>query len=252
LANLGAHFTALDLSSKLTHWLSQIKTFVENSGIFFEKDVADLIRDIAPRSDSDASKDAANHPRIQQIMSRDLKPILLTLEAYLGTPEARARIPDPKLLANIKSTFDLLQADINNQHSRAVQKHESPEPFQVFSFTLPLKEKQEKARLKLYCPKRNRGGTRAGFKISILLEMDRIGEIRADFDQIEKDLSITFFVQDDAFKTRIENQYEEIRKPLASFFDYLVLKTVVSEKKIEEFHQVDLDFTSDRKVDLRI
>ena len=252
LTNLGANFTALDLSSKLTHWLPQIKAFVENSGIFFEKGVADLVRDIASRSVSNVSKDLAGDPRIQQIMSRDLKPILLTLEAYLETPEARERIPDAKMLANIKNTFDLLQADINNQQSRAVQKHESPEPFQVFSFTLPLKEKHEKAHLKLYCPKRNQGGAKAGFKISLLLEMDRIGAIRADFAQLDRDLSITFFVKDDAVKSRIENQYEEVRKPLASLFNYLVLKTVVSEKKIEEFHQVDLDFTSDRQVDLRV
>jgi hypothetical protein len=252
LTNLGAHFTALDLSPKLTHWLPQIKTFVENSGVFFEKGVADLIRDMVSRSDSGVIKDPAGDPRIQQIMVRDLKPILLTLKAYLETSEAMARIPDLKMLANIKSTFELLQADINNQQSRAVQKHESPEPFQVFSFTLPLKEKQEKALLKLYCPKRNQGETKAGFKISLLLEMGRIGEIRADFAQFEKDLSITFFVKDDAVKTRIENQYEEVRKPLASLFNYLVLKTVVSRKKIEEFHQVDLDFSSDRQVDLRI
>ena len=252
LTNLGAHFATLDLNQKLTHWLPLIKSYIESSGLFFEKNVADLMNDIVRSMDSDSMKDFARDPRVQQIMGRDLKPIILMLQAYLETTEAKDRFPDPQNMARFKSTLDLLQADISNQQSRAVHKHESPEPFQIFSFTLPLKESREKARLKLYCPKKNQGAAQAGFKISLLLEMDRIGEIRSDFSLLNKDLSITFFVRDETVKNRIEGHYQEIREPLKSHFNYLVLKTVVSQKKIEEFHHVDLDFASDRQIDLRI
>ncbi len=185
-------------------------------------------------------------------MGRDLKPILLMLKAYLETPDVNTKFPDPKSLAQFKGTLDILLTDINSQQSRAVQKHDWVDPYQVFSFTLPLKKNREKARLKLYCPKKNRAGGKAGFKISLLLEMDRIGEIRTDFLLLNKDLTITFFVKDDASKTQFENHYKEIREPLNSLFDYLILKTVVSQKKIEEFHHTDLDFANDRQVDLRI
>ena len=82
--------------------------------------------------------------------------------------------------------------------------------------------------------------------------MDRIGEIRTDFFLLERDLSITFFVKDDATKTQIKKHYPEVREPLKPLFEYVVLKTVVSQKKIEEFHHADLDLSSDRQIDLRI
>jgi hypothetical protein len=117
---------------------------------------------------------------------------------------------------------------------------------------LPLKENRKKAQLKLYCPKKKQKGPRAGFKISLLLDMDRIGEVRTDFFLMKKDLSITFFVKDGISKMHFEKHFDEIRESLNPLFDYLVLKTVVSKKKINDFHHEDLDIGGDRQIDLRI
>lgn len=249
IAVLDAHFASLDLSQNMAKVLAAIKSYVENTGIFFEQKVADLIRNFFQQS---GVAELIRDPRIQHIMSRDLKPNLLMLSAYLETPDLITKFPDSKALAHFKGTLDVLLADINHQQSRAVHKHDLPDPYQVFSFTLPLKETSERARLKLYCPKKRQGSSKAGFKISLLLEMNRIGEIRTDFFLLNKDLAITFFVKDNKSKTQFESHYQEIRDSLNSLFDYLVLKTVVSRKKIEEFHHVDLDFSTDRQVDLRI
>ena len=64
--------------------------------------------------------------------------------------------------------------------------------------------------------------------------------------------SITFFVKDDVSKKQFENHIQEIRESLNSLFDYLILKTVVSEKKIQDFHHEDLDLAGDRQINLRI
>ena len=252
LAALDAHFALLDLNQDLTKWLPFIKSYVENTGFFFEKKMADLIFKLAQRSDAQGIQELIGDPRIKHIMGRDLKPILLMLKAYLNTPDMELRFPDAKELAQFKGIVDMLLSDINNQQTRAVHKHESADPYQVFSFTLPLKENEEKARLKLYCPKKKSGYSKAGFKISLLLELNRIGEIRTDFVLNDKDLSITFFVKDEASKTQFEKHYDEIREPLNALFNYVVLKTVVSERKIEEFHHADLVIDADRQVDLRI
>jgi hypothetical protein len=185
-------------------------------------------------------------------MGRDLKPVLLMLKAFLDAPDMDVRVSDAKTLAQFKGILDMLLSDIHNQQSRAVHKHEFADPYQVFSFALPLKENEEKARLKLYCPKKKSDSSKAGFKISLLLVLDRIGEMRADFHLLDKDLSITFFVKNDASKTYFERHYKDIREPLDSMFNYLVLKTVVSEKKIEEFQHADLEVDGDRQIDLRI
>ena len=173
------------------------------------------------------------------------------LKEYLDAPDAISRLVDSKVLSSFKGSLDTLLAEISNQQLRAVQRHELPDPHQVFSFTLPLKENHEKARLKLYCPKKKRNASRNGFKISLLLNMDRIGEVRTDLTLRKKDLSITFFVKNEASKKQFDNHFAELRKSLNPLFDYLILKTVVSEKKIQDFHHEDLGNGHDRQIDLR-
>jgi hypothetical protein len=252
LAALDAHFASLDLKQDMAKWLPLIKDYVENAGFFFEKKMADLILKIARHPDAEDIRELIRDPRIQHILGRDLKPILLMLKAYLDTPDVNAKFPDAKSLAHFKGILDILLTDIHEQQFRAVRKHDLADPHQVFSFTLPLKDNREKAHLKLYCPKKNQEAAEKGFKISLLLAMDRIGEIRTDIFLLDGDLSITFFVKDDATKTHIKNHYPEIREPLNPLFDYVVLKTVVSRKKIEEFHHADLDLGGNRQINLRI
>ena len=252
LATLDAHFESIDLNKNMEKWLPLLKSRLEDAGLFFEKKFADIIRQLADRPESDLARELTHSPEIKKILTQDLKPMLFMLKEYLETPDSISKILDAKSLSSFKGTLDMLLADISNQQSRAINRHELPDPFQVFSFVLPLKEDQKKAQLKLYCPKKKQDGSRAGFKISLLLDMDRIGEVRTDFFLMKKDLSITFFVNDDVSKKQFENHFEEISKSLNSLFDYLVLKAVVSEKKIQEFHHQELDLGGDRQIDLRI
>ena len=252
LANLNAHFESIDLSRNITKWLPLLNARIEDSGMFFEKKLADIIYRLADRPDADLVRELISSPDIRKTITQDLKPILFRLNEYLESPDAISKFLNTKNLSSFKATLEMLLTDINNQQSRAVNRHDAPDPYHVFSIALPLKDSQKKAQLKLYCPKKKQNDSRAGFRISLLLDMDRIGEVRSDFFLMKKDLSITFFVKDEVSKKQFEDHFEDIRKPLNSFFDYLVLKAVVSEKKIQDFHHEDLDLGNDRQIDLRI
>jgi hypothetical protein len=249
LATLDTHFESIDLSKPATKWL---KSYVENAGFFFEKKFADIINKSAAQSEGEFAKELIRSPQIKMILSKDLKPILFMLKEYLENPDSVSKFLNTRSLSSFKGSIDMLLADIFNQQNRAAHKLELPDPYHVFSFTLPLKEDQHKAKLKFYYPKNNKNGSKAGFKISLLLDMDKIGEVRTDLFLKEKDLSITFFVKDESRKTKFEENLDEISDRLAPLFDYLILKTVVSAKKIQDFHHEDLDLGSDKQIDLRI
>jgi hypothetical protein len=51
---------------------------------------------------------------------------------------------------------------------------------------------------------------------------------------------------------KFEKHLDEVSDRLDPLFDYLILKTVVSAKKIQDFHHEDLDLGSDKQIDLRI
>jgi hypothetical protein len=252
LATLDTHFESLDLSKTVTRLLPLLKSYVENAGFFFEKNFADIIHKFVERSEVDVAKELIRSPQIKEILAKDLKPILFLLKEYMETQDPASKLLNSRNLSSLKGGIDMLLADIFNQQSRAAHKIELPDPYHVFSFTLPIKEDQQKAKLKFYYPKKNKNGSKAGFRISLLLDMDKIGEVRADFYLIKKELSITFFVNDNSRKIKFEEHLDEINDRLAPFFDYLILKTVVSAKKIQDFHREDLDVDSDKQIDLRI
>jgi hypothetical protein len=249
---LNAHFASIDLNRAVTKWLPLLKSYLENAGFFFETKLEDIIHKFDEHPKSQLAEALAGDPEIKRIFAKDLKPILLILNEYLEAHDSTSKLLSAKSDSGLRSTLEMLLADIVNQQTRAVNRHELPEPYHVFSCSIPLKEKRQTAALKLYCPKKKKNGSKAGFKISLLLEMERIGEIRADFFLLKKDLTITFFVKDNACERLLDESFTEIRNALDPLFDYLILKTVISEKKIRDFHFEDLDFGQDRQIDLRI
>ena len=254
LAALNSHFESIDLSKPVAKWLPLLRLYVENSGFFFEKKLADNIHQLlqGPKGEGEPARELLRVPQINKVLAHDLKPILFMLKGFLDNPDLSTKLLNARSLTSFQNSLDMLLADIFNQQSRAAHKHELPDPYHVFSFALPLKENQHKTKLKFYFPKKNKNGSENGFKISVFLDMDRIGEIRADFFLLKKDLAVTFFVSDDTRRIEIEEHFEEISTQLDPLFESLILKTVVSPKKIKNFHREDLDLGSDKQIDLRI
>ena len=251
LGTLVTHFEAIDLSKPVTKFLPLLRSYVENTGFFFEKNFADVINKTVERSEGEFSREPVRSPQAEMILAKDLKPILLMLKEYFDTQDSASKLLNTKNLSSFRGSIDMLLADIFNQQARAAHKLELPDPYHVFSFTLPLKENQHKAKLKFYYPKKKMG-TKDGFRISLLLDMDKIGEVRTDFFLNKKELTVTFFVADDSRKQKFDENLAEISDRLAPSFEYLILKTVVSAKKIQDFHREDLDLGSDKQIDLRI
>jgi hypothetical protein len=251
LTMLDTHFESIDLKKPVTKWLPLLKSYVENAGFLFEKRIADIINKSAARAESEVTRQLIRSPQVKTILAKDLKPILLMLKGYLETPDSGSKLLDTKSLSSVKGSIDMLLADILNQQTRATQKLDLPDPYHVFSFTLPLKEDHHKAKLKFYYPKK-KTGSKVDFRISLLLDMDKLGEVRTDFHLNKKELAITFFVQDESHKQIFDANRDEISERLAPSFEYLILKTIVSAKKIQDFHRQDLDLGSDKQIDLRI
>ena len=82
--------------------------------------------------------------------------------------------------------------------------------------------------------------------------MDRLGDLRTDFFLLDHDLTITFFVQNDSICSKIQHHLPELKELLESYFDQILLKVVVSEKKVSDFNHEDIRDSGDRQVDLRV
>jgi len=193
------------------------------------------------------------HPEINEILQKDLKPALYLLRAFLETlerEESEYQV-DRQIRESMRNTMYRLINHIQDQQQSAVGRHLNSEPLQVFSYLLPIAEGHQRAKLKVYYPKKKKGSGKERFCVALLLAMDRIGEIRTDFYLLGKELSITFFVKDERVQRLFEDHFQEIQGVLQNWFEYLNLKAIVSEKKIAEFNTEDLNIDTGRLLDVR-
>jgi hypothetical protein len=225
---------------------------VENSGIFFEKTLERIISILLENSEAASKKDLKDSPEVKTVLARNLKANLSMLQHLTENEEVLKRFFSPKALVSLKNIIDTLLSNITHQQGRAGGQLDSAEPFQVFTYTLPLKEDEQPARLKVYYQKKQKSGPNQGYRISLMLSMDRLGDLRTDFFLLDKDLTITFFVKEDPVKAKIQENFLELQEFLHGFFNQLRLKVNVSEKKVTDFDREDFQGAGDRQVDLRV
>ena len=249
---LNAYFESFELTKNISEMVPRLQSHMAYSGIFFEKLLEIAILKVFNETEQVSAKAVANHPAVQAILDRDLKANLLALKGIAADDALLQKTVDVKSLAALRRAVDWLLGDITGQQDRAVKQSASPEPFQVFTVALPLAEQQQTAKLKIYYPKKQKGGSKKGFQISLLLSMDRLGDLRTDFYLLENDLTVTFFVKDRTTQAVIQENCLELPKLLDPLFNQILLRVIVSENKIKAFERQDPQISGDRCIDLRI
>ncbi len=252
LNSLNTYFEPFELKEIITKLIPRIQAYVENSGIFFEKTLERIISILLENSEAASKKDLKDSPEVKTVLARNLKANLSMLQHLTENEEVLKRFFSPKALVSLKNIIDTLLSNITHQQGRAGGQLDSAEPFQVFTYTLPLKEDEQPARLKVYYQKKQKSGPNQGYRISLMLSMDRLGDLRTDFFLLDKDLTITFFVKEDPVKAKIQENFLELQELLHGFFNQLRLKVNVSEKKVTDFDREDFQGAGDRQVDLRV
>ena len=252
LATLNAYFEPYELKEIISDLLPRFRSHFENSGIFFEKSLEQVISQVIEEKDGQLSQVLADRPEIKAIFHRDLKPNLLLLQYLIAQKETLHNIFGPGTLSLLKGTIDTLLADITQQQGRAVAQLDSADPFLVFSFTLPLKEGDQAARLKVFYEKKQKAGSKKDFQISLMLSMDRLGDVRTDLTLSGRDLQVAFFVTEPSVKIKIHNNLSELNELLGPLFESIHLNVKVSEKRVKDFDRLDAVTADNRRVYVRI
>jgi hypothetical protein len=105
----------------------------------------------------------------------------------------------------------------------------------------------------VYYPRKRAGAEgSAQHRIALLLEMDRLGSVRADIAMVSRLLSIRFFVQDQTIRDVFDQQLPAMDEALSRAFDQVDIATFVSKEKIAQFESEDLLGPSVGRVDVKV
>ena len=249
LLQLGLFMVKPSVDASVRQWADALQTQLSDSGHLFEAKLAEMVASSSP-SGGPASGEA-----LRRAVSRDLKPNLLILKEALAESGAQAMAEtgaNTKDINRLRQTVDRLLSHVELQQERAVQRAGDQESYQVFAHLLPVKEHPQPVRIKVYYPRKKAGGEgNPQHRIALLLDMDRLGPVRADVAMAGRLLSIRFFVKDQAIQERFEQHVGEVESVLSESFGQVDIATFVSEEKIAQFEHEDREASSVGRIDLR-
>lgn len=248
---LSALFSGLDLKSDLKTLAEDIQTWIKNSGLFFEKKMATAILEAQSNGQIDADQERLQG-KISTLIRSDVKSNSLLLLEFLNKIDPDGFHMDGDVKQRLLKALKEILTNIEQQKNLAVKRFSTEEPLQIFHLALPFLGEEEVAGLKLYYPKRQSADFQSHPRISLLLDLERLGLVRSDFLMIQRDLSIAFYVSSSEIKAYFETKIESIRKVLEDLFDTVSLVIHVSEQKLKNFADFSMEQDHDHKVDLRI
>jgi hypothetical protein len=82
------HFSALIIGDNISKLASELKSYIEHSGIFFENKIKNIFTSLVKSSELLSLKNAVHSPDIKEIFLKDLKPNLLLLKDFFKTWKA--------------------------------------------------------------------------------------------------------------------------------------------------------------------
>ena len=252
LINLQQALNPASPTGDMTILVARVRDFIENSGFYFEKRMEQAIQSLQARTTSMTPAELARQPVIRDLMVNDLKPNLLILKEFLDRQPIDSQGGDRHMLETLKSVVQRTVSHIEHQQFMATEKPVDPDLFQAFSHLMFLTDTHRNARLKVYYAKKGREDAQKNPRVSLLLDMDRMGAVRTDLWMAGKDLNVTFFVKEAEVKAAIETEHHRIGEMLRETFNTVAVSVVVNEKKIAEFDGEDLTLPNRRQVDLSI
>lgn len=216
-----------------------------NSGLFLETRLQDELA-------RDAADVAAGQPvhtaGVRRVLAHDLKAQLAALVHEL---EAAASAPAARESSELLRSARALLGEIVQQQAEITRTADDARQLTLIHFSLPLTTREGAARLKVGFPRRRRRGSSGGHRAALLVDLDRLGPVRADLQLTESSLTADLFVSRVELKAAVEDRLAELQAGLAPLFASVRVAVRVSAKKVADFEWEDLRPARAGRLDVR-
>ncbi|MFO7601531.1 MAG: hypothetical protein R6X27_17275 [Candidatus Desulfacyla sp.] len=249
--NLMSHFEPMDMGKDVSQISGQLKKFIEDAGIFYEKKLEKMMEPFVQGRSEVPARSLGEISEIRSIVDKDLKANLLVLKEFLDAKDPALKTLDMKDPEGLRKTVEKFLEEITARQNDSGTRSRS-EPVQVYAYLLPMKELETDAKIKVYYSRKKRSTAKEGFRVSLLLDMEKIGQIRTDFFLNGRSLTVDFFVTEFPIKEYVGEHIDGLKTVLGDIFENVSVNVALSEKKISEFEFEDLTPLSTGLIDLKV
>jgi hypothetical protein len=229
----------------------KLQEFCEDSGLFLEQRLADALKRAADRAGGAPNPEAGSAGSPGRILAADLKARLLFLKGFFDSPAGRQLAHDHREVGGLAKAAAELLADLRAGQEQMAKPAAASDPFRMVHFALPLPDDRGRAGLKIAYRRRPAAGAQEGHRAAILLQLDRMGAVRADLTLLNAGLNVSIFVSDSGLRDHVNRHAPEVRDALAPYFDHVAVQVSVSPRKIERFASEDWRPAGETQVDVR-
>jgi hypothetical protein len=230
----------------------KLKEFCEDSGLFLEQRLAAAVEKTADKAGETPDPEAGSTGTPGRILTTDLKARLVFLKGFFDSAAGRQLIHDRREVAGLARAATELLADIRAGQEQMTQSASAAHPFQMVHFALPMPDDRCQAGLKIAYRRRPAAGKTEGHRAAILLQLDRMGAVRADLTLLGASLNISLFVSNSGLRDLVSRHAPDVREALAPFFEHVALQVSVSSRKIARFASEDWLPAGESLVDVRV
>lgn len=230
----------------------QLKAFCEDSGLFLEHRLAAAVKSTADRAGGAPAPEAGSAGAPGRILATDLKARLILLKDFFDSAAGRPLAHDSREIGGLARAAAELLADIRAGQEQMAKPAAASDPFQMVHFALPMPDGRGRAGLKIAYRRRPAAGTPEGHRAAILLELDRMGAVRADLILLSAGLNLSIFVSTPELRDLVNRHAPEVREALAPFFEHVAVQVSVSPRKIDRFASEDWRPAGETQVDVRV
>lgn len=230
----------------------RLREFCDECGLFLEPRLAAAVKKTADRAGGAPAPDDPAPGPPGRLLATDLKARLLVLKNFLDSSVDRQLIRESREMAGLARAATELLADIRAGQEQIAKPASASQPFQMVHFALPMADERHQAQLKIAYRRRRGTGKKEGHRAAVLLQLDRMGAVRADLLLLSRSLSISIFVSNAGLRNLVTRHVPEVREALSAFFEQVGVQVSVSSRKIARFAAEDWLPAGETQVDVRV
>ncbi len=230
----------------------KLREFCEDSGLLLEQRLSAAAQKTGGGTGGRPAAERGSSAALERILATDLKSRLLFIKGFFESAVGRQLIHDHREAAGLASTAVELLADIRAGQEQLARTAGGAHPFQMVHYVVPMAGERCRAELKIAYGRRPAAGKDEGHRAAILLELDRMGAVRADLTLKKNRLNVAVFVSSSGMKDLVNRHAPEMHETLAPFFEQVTVQVSVSSRKIAGFVSEDWRPTGETQVDVRV
>ncbi len=255
LARVVTLFEPLPVEHSVREISNWVKGAVEDSGLLLEKKLGEVVAENRAVSEP-SGENAASVRSTRAIITRDVKSQLLLVRQFLQATADQmpmAEKIDVKSVAFLRHAVDQLLGHIESQQELALPRWADGDAHQVFVHTLHMPNQKNPLKLKVYYPrKKGPSESKGPHRITLLLDMDRLGPLRVDLSMQGKMLQIVFYAAHEKSLDLIGPEVHTVSDSLGGLFDHVAVDCFVSKRKITGFEEEDGRGAGGGRIDLSV